>query len=133
MSDKLFKGLLTSSDGWFRMDDVQRASYGIFPNHMFSHYGKQILAIVVKRSSNGDFALSMEAILYAESEEIKGSIIDSYVVFTDQGMTEILCYEIVRALVPRLPAPRQGVYGPHWWLEKDFTPVLSKVLYKPNY
>ena len=127
----MFRGLLTATAGWQRMTEAQRNLLGIFPNHVFMNQKKQIGAIVVRRSSMGDFALSADAMEYMKREERTGNILDSYIVLADFHGEKMYAYELARAVYHRLPRPISGGrFGPYWWLDQNFQ-VVTAPAYDP--
>jgi hypothetical protein len=97
----------------------------VTPNELLFHNITKRGAVVVRRAKNySEFALSKAAVDYLQAALQEGRITEALVILAERDRDVIVCIKPLVEVVASLVGiePRDGPFGPYWWMNADLTP-----------
>jgi hypothetical protein len=118
---------------WRPFPQEKLDALGVTPNQLWANSSSTAGALVVKKSASyPEYALSKAGLDYLHAAEQAGKITSGYVVLVkwDTGKLVVVQIKPVAEVVAGLAGipPRDGPFGPYWWLNADLTPHGARPL-----
>jgi hypothetical protein len=124
--------LFRPEEGWRAFTPQQLKELRIWPNGMQHNTSTGEGVLFVQQSLTwSEYALSAAGLAYLLTALKELRITTGYVVLINREGEEVARKPVseVAALVENIP-PRNGPYGPYWWLNADLTPFDAS---KPSF
>ncbi len=111
---------------WKAFAPEKAKDLGVHPNQLwFNEKSKAGALIVMKPQAYDEFAVGKAGLDYVASahaaQRIKGHVVLATRQHGKLAVVAHKCVADVAALLERVP-PREGQWGPYWWVKNDLTP-----------